>query len=122
MIRLMVSFVLGCMAMFSYADSIDYQAAVAAIHQPEHILIDVRSPPEWQAEGTIDGALQIAHTDIAEQISAVTTDKQALIVLYCRSGNRSGMAQAILQQLGYKQVINGGGYQALKQELDRSSP
>lgn len=42
---------------------------------------------------------------------------QKPIVAYCQSGNRSGMAVAILKQYGISDAINGGGIDDLKQQL-----
>jgi phage shock protein E len=69
--------------------------------------IDVRSAEEYAADH-LSGALNIPHTEIAERIGEVTTDKDAPIYLYCRSGRRSGLAQAALQQAGYTEVTNLG--------------
>ncbi len=79
----------------------------------EGIWIDVRSPEEF-AEDHIEGAIQITHTEIAERIAEVTTDKTATINVYCRSGNRSGKAKKVLEEMGYLNVINQGGLKDLK--------
>ncbi len=79
----------------------------------DKIWIDVRSAEEFQA-GHLEGALNIVHTDIAGKIATVTTDKNAEIQLYCRSGRRSGLAEAELKKLGFTNVHNAGGYEALK--------
>lgn len=79
----------------------------------DQIWIDVRSAEEFQA-GHLEGAVNIVHTDIAAKIGAVTQDKNAEIQLYCRSGRRSGLAEAELKKLGYTNVHNAGGYEALK--------
>ena len=76
------------------------------------IWIDVRSVEEFN-QGHLPGALNIIHTDIADKISAVTSDKTAEIQLYCRSGRRSGLAMEALQKLGYTNVHNAGGYAEL---------
>ncbi len=85
-------------------------ASMAVVADP--IWIDVRSSEEFN-QGHLPGALQIVHTDIASKIAAVTTDKNAEIKLYCRSGRRSGLALEALQKLGYTNVENAGGYAEL---------
>jgi len=85
----------------------------------DQIWIDVRSAEEFQA-GHLAGAVNIVHTDIAAKISAVTQDKNAEIQLYCRSGRRSGLAEAELKKLGYTNVHNAGGYEALKAAAEKS--
>ena len=72
----------------------------------EYHLVDVRTPEEY-GSGYIPTAVNIPLSTIAENPPA--EDKDALIILYCRSGNRSGQAQSILRELGYTNVRNFGG-------------
>ncbi len=76
------------------------------------IWIDVRTADEFNA-GHIDGAAHIPYEEIAARISEITTDKSAVIHLYCRSGNRSGIAQQTLQSIGFSNAVNEGGYEDL---------
>lgn len=80
------------------------------------IWIDVRTLDEFNA-GHIDGAAHIPHEEIATRIGEVTSDKSAKLHLYCRSGNRSGIAQQTLQLMGFTNTINEGGYEAILQRL-----
>ncbi len=69
-------------------------------------LIDVRTPEEFQmshAQGAINIPLDTIPYRVAE-IAALPAPR----VLYCRSGNRSGMAVQILRQAGVSDVHNGG--------------
>lgn len=70
--------------------------------------IDVRSTEEYASEH-VSPAVNIPHTEIAARIGEVTTDKDALIYLYCRSGRRSGLALDTLEAAGYTNVVNVGG-------------
>jgi phage shock protein E len=79
------------------------------------IWIDVRTTDEFNA-GHITGAAHIPYEEIAARISEVTSDKDATIHLYCRSGNRSGIAHQTLQAMGFKNAVNEGGYEALLQQ------
>jgi len=72
--------------------------------------IDVRSHDEFAA-GHVEGAVNIPHTEIADRIAEVTSDKDKPLYLYCRSGRRSGIAMDVLQQMGYSNTINVGGYE-----------
>jgi len=72
--------------------------------------IDVRSQGEYEA-GHVEDAINIPHTEIAGRIAGVTEDKATPLYLYCRSGRRSGIAMEALQEMGYSQVINVGGYE-----------
>jgi len=76
------------------------------------LLVDVRSPGEF-AGGHLEGALNIPHTEILAGIRALGTDREAPIVLYCRSGNRSGIATRALEEAGFTDVTNAGAYTAL---------
>ena len=59
--------------------------------------------------------LGISAQRVAARIGELTTDKDAKIHLYCRSGNRSGIAQQTLQAMGFTNTINEGGYEAIVQ-------
>lgn len=73
------------------------------------VILDVRSAEEF-AEGHIPGAVQLAHTDITEQTAAQAIPTEDTVVLvYCRSGNRSATASATLAGLGYSRVYDFGG-------------
>ncbi len=77
--------------------------------------IDVRTLDEFNS-GHIAGAAHIPYEEIALRIGEVTTDKNAVIHLYCRSGNRSGIAQQTLLAMGFSNAVNEGGYEALIQQ------
>ena len=96
------------------AAQVDQSAALDALQRPSSVLIDVRAEQEF-AEGALPGATRIETEDLAERIAAVAPDKDAPVVLYCRSGRRASAAQDLLQELGYTQVFNAGGYQELKE-------
>jgi len=84
--------------------------------EPQPVLIDVRSAGEF-ADGGLPGARHIPHEEIAAGVAALNLDKDTPIVLYCRSGRRSGLAQQRLRELGYRQVLNAGGYEQLRDRL-----
>ncbi len=72
----------------------------------EHVLIDVRTAGEFSG-GHIEGALNIPVQELAQRIAEVP--EGVPIVVYCRSGNRSGQATRILQQAGYGEIYDLGG-------------
>lgn len=82
--------------------------------QHANFWIDVRTNDEFNS-GHINGAAHIPYEEIAARVSEITTDKDATLHLYCRSGNRSGIAQQILQAMGFKNAVNEGGYEAILQ-------
>lgn len=77
------------------------------------LVIDVRNPAEWN-EGHLAMARLLPVDELAGRLNDVEQwaggDKQRAIVVYCRSGVRSGRAQKILQAAGFGNVTNGGGY------------
>lgn len=77
------------------------------------VWIDVRTRQEYAA-GHLEGALHLPYDTIGRHIAAEVPDKDARIHLYCRSGRRSGIAMKTLQDMGYTNVVNEGGYAKLK--------
>ena len=72
------------------------------------ILIDVRTQAEWD-DGHIETAIHIPLDKISNTIEGVIEDKDQVIYLYCRSGNRSGQAEVALKSIGYVNAKNIGG-------------
>ncbi|MCO5977638.1 rhodanese-like domain-containing protein [Ideonella oryzae] len=85
---------------------------------PDPLLIDVRSPGEY-AGGYLDGAVNLPLDQLQAGIARVAPDLSQPIVLYCASGGRSGMGCMLLQQMGYRQVSNGGGIGMLAMSSQR---
>ena len=73
-----------------------------------YIILDVRTQEEYD-EGHIPGAIVISHEEIAEKSEDVLTDKDQLILVYCRSGRRSKIAAEALVELGYTNIKEFGG-------------
>ena len=80
-------------------------------------LIDVRTTEEI-ASGHLPDAINIPHGDIVSGVKPLQADKAASIVLYCRSGNRSGIAEGSLREAGYSNVVNAGAYSELQPVWD----
>jgi phage shock protein E len=76
------------------------------------VLIDVRTPEEVAA-GALDGAVNIdlQGPDFAAAIGELPRDDAYFV--YCRSGNRSGQAIEIMRELGFTDLVNGGGFEDL---------
>lgn len=80
-------------------------------------IIDVRTAAEFSA-GHIEGAINIPVDQIGQQVSSIKGLKPgSTILVYCRSGRRSAAAAQILQQRGYKRVLDGGGVETLSKPL-----
>ena len=73
-----------------------------------YIILDVRTREEYD-EGHIPGAIVISHEEIADKAENVLTDKDQLILVYCRSGRRSKIAAEALVELGYTNIKEFGG-------------
>ncbi len=77
------------------------------------MLVDVRTPEEY-AEGHLPEAINIPFEQIVEVFAKQGIAKDTPVVVYCRSGRRSGIAKESLGNAGYQAVYNGGGYYTLK--------
>src|SRR5690606_38821638 len=91
------------------AGPVDHSAALLALARPDAVLIDVRTSQEFAA-GALPGAHPIPLFPTAEAISAVAPANAPPIAHYCRRGRRPSLAQDRLLEMGYRQVINAGGY------------
>ncbi|WP_394129825.1 rhodanese-like domain-containing protein [Shewanella maritima] len=89
----------------------DPQVAWQKINQGAQI-IDVRTQQEFDA-GHLPGAINIPFERIVTELAKLNIDKGQNIVLYCRSGRRSGIAHEELVKAGYTDTYNGGGLQYL---------
>ena len=81
-----------------------------------YILLDVRTKGEYES-GYIPGAINIPLSDIDEKIISSLPDKSQMILVYCRSGNRSREASDKLSKLGYTNILEIGGINAWKGEI-----
>ncbi|NDU85895.1 MAG: rhodanese-like domain-containing protein [Ferrovum sp.] len=81
-------------------------------------LIDVRTHSEF-ISGHIEGAINLPLDRLNHDIHHVIPDKSTPVILYCRSGARSGHALSVMHQLGYTQVFNGGSVGGLALRLQK---
>ena len=96
--------------------TVNEQTALLAAH-PNAILLDVRTEQEYLT-GHLPGALLLPVDDIDEESArGVLPDKQAEVLVYCRSGARSALAIERLTALGYSNLINLGGLGGWPYEL-----
>ena len=80
-------------------------------------LIDVREPMELEMDGEIEGAVNIPLGEVEDRKEEILNlDKP--VVIFCRSGNRSGKALDFLNNEGLKNGSNGGGWADLKQKIE----
>lgn len=92
----------------SYEQITPQQAKTIMDTEDDYIIIDARTEEEF-AEGHIEGAIMIPEYEIAERAEKELPDKNALILVYCRSGRRSKIASDELVRLGYTNVKEFGG-------------
>lgn len=84
----------------------------------EALLLDVRTPTEF-ASGYVQGALNLPLDRFVQDYTRLAPDKSRQIVLYCRSGARSGQATQFLLEQNYENVINGGSVAAVALKTGR---
>jgi rhodanese-related sulfurtransferase len=80
-----------------------------------YLLIDVRTAEEFRS-GFIPTAVNIPHDEIGK--SPPTEDRSALIILYCKSGGRAGIAEETMEELGFTNIYNFGGIGRWTGELE----
>ena len=73
-----------------------------------YVILDVRTREEYD-QGHIPGAIVISHEKVAHKAEETLTDKDQLILVYCRSGRRSKIAAEALVELGYTNILEFGG-------------
>ena len=86
--------------------------------EKNYIILDVRRPDEF-AEGHIPGAINVPNEEIGSADIAELPDKSQLILVYCRSGRRSKEASEKLVKLGYTNIVEFGGINDWKGEIEK---
>ena len=99
----------GCTAQSSKFATVDVEEFAKVIADTAVVRLDVRTPQEY-AEGHIDDAINIDVLSDSFADKAARLPKNRTIALYCRSGNRSKKAAAILADKGYKVIELATGY------------
>ena len=84
------------------------EAVTIMAQESDYIILDVRRADEF-ASGHIPGAINIANESIGTDEIPELPDKNKLILVYCRSGNRSKQASRKLVDLGYTNIVEFGG-------------
>ena len=95
------------------------QEAVEMMEAEEegYIILDVRTEQEF-ASGHIPGATLLPNESIGTEDPDCLPDKDQLILVYCRSGNRSKTASAALAELGYTGIYEFGGINTWPYEIE----
>ena len=114
MLLLAVLLLTGCSVEKGEKDVAEYemitaqQAKEIMDTQEGYVILDTRTEEEYE-QGHIPGAIVISHEEIKEKAESVLSDKDQLILVYCRSGRRSKLAAQDLVDLGYTNVKEFGG-------------
>jgi len=89
---------------------------------PDVVVLDVRSAGEFAA-GHVPGARNVPHDQVHTRLDELATLKDKQVVLYCRSGRRSGMAAQALREAGFTRLrqLEGDfpGWEAARQPVER---
>ena len=92
----------------SYEQITPQEAKAIMDTESDYVIIDARTTEEF-GEGHIESAIMIPEYEIADRAEKELPDKDALILVYCRSGRRSKIASEELVKLGYTNVKEFGG-------------
>ena len=110
----------GCAAPKRTADSyrqISMQEAMNMMEKEKnYIILDVRTVAEYES-GHIPGAICVPNETIGTEKIPELPDEDQLILVYCRSGNRSKQASEKLVKLGYTNIVEFGGINSWPGEI-----
>lgn len=119
LIMFAILFSAGCS---SEMDKVDYkqisteEAMAMMSEETDYIILDVRTPEEFES-GHIKDAINIPNEAIGNTEIAELPNKEQLIMIYCRSGNRSKQASEKLVRIGYTNIVEFGGINTWTDEL-----
>ncbi len=117
-------FLAGCMVTKTSETSGSYKTISSTEAQQmieEHkdaLILDVRTAAEYES-GHIPNAVNLSNEDIQAGKVDSLKDKSQLIMVYCRSGNRSRQAAQKLAELGYTNVVDFGGIQSWQGDIEK---
>lgn len=86
--------------------------------EDDYVILDARTQAEYD-EAHIPGATLIPHDTVATAAEDALPDKDQLILVYCRSGNRSKQASHALVDLGYTNVVEFGGINSWPYQVEK---
>lgn len=86
--------------------------------ETDYIILDVRTKEEYD-EGHIKGAINVDNYSISDEPIESLPDKEQLIFVYCRSGNRSKAASEKLAAMGYSNIYEIGGINTWTGDIEK---
>ena len=108
----------GCGSDKASYTQIDQDEAVRMMQEEsDYLIVDVRRPDEF-AEKHIKGAINVPNETIEDEAPDALPDKDQLLLIYCRSGNRSKEASQKLADMGYTKVYEFGGINTWEGETE----
>ena len=117
-------FLAGCMVTKTSETSGSYKTISSTEAQQmiednkDALILDVRTAAEYESEH-IPNAVNLSNEDIQAGKVDSLKDKSQLIMVYCRSGNRSRQAAQKLAELGYTNVVDFGGIQSWQGDIEK---
>ena len=117
-------FLAGCMVTKTSKTSGSYKTISSKEAQQmiednkDALILDVRTAAEYES-GHIPNAVNLSNEDIQAGKVDSLKDKSQLIMVYCRSGNRSRQAAQKLAELGYTNVVDFGGIQSWQGDIEK---
>ena len=117
-------FLAGCMVTKTSETSSSYKTISSTEAQQmiednkDALILDVRTAAEYES-GHIPSAVNLSNEDIQAGKVDSLKDKSQLIMVYCRSGNRSRQAAQKLAELGYTNVVDFGGIQSWQGDIEK---
>jgi putative phage shock protein E len=117
-------FLAGCMVTKTSETSGSYKTISSTEAQQmiednkDALILDVRTAAEYES-GHIPNAINLSNEDIQAGKVDSLKDKSQLIMVYCRSGNRSRQAAQKLAELGYTNVVDFGGIQSWQGDIEK---
>jgi phage shock protein E len=129
---LLASLLLGAAGLLSVANAgetvlISQTELLKRLEQkdPDLVVLDVRTAEEFAA-GHVPGARNVSHDVLASRINELAGARDKQVVLYCRSGRRTVMAEDVLRKAGFERLGHLEGdylaWEAGKRPVERSSP
>lgn len=103
-----VGFLAGCSSSNDAINKVDPVAFNDVVTQPGVIVLDVRTPEEFQTGHLVNAInINLEGSDFASEVSKL--DKNSTVAVYCRSGNRSGVATKQMAELGFTDMYDMQG-------------
>ena len=109
---------MGILSALLFGQTPKQQVDIPAMIKNGALVIDARTQGEFDS-GHISGAILIPYDIIGQQIARHAKTKEQPVIVYCRSGARSGHARKTLLHMGYAHVVNGGSLHRMRKILEK---